>query len=86
MRSSYLSLVKQRQQRMNDLQRSVRLQDPSTKPRSSPAQTGRKVAIYFLAVLIVSAMIVWFGFLGWGILAVLQWLLDCVKNFWMMYF
>jgi hypothetical protein len=43
---------------------------------------GRKVAIYFLAILIVSAMIVWFGFLGWGFIAILQRLLDCVKDFW----
>jgi hypothetical protein len=71
---------------MNNLQRSVKLQEPSTKPRSSSAQTRRKVAIYFLAVLIVSAMIAWFGFLGWGFVAILQWLLDCIKNFWTVYF
>jgi hypothetical protein len=71
---------------MNDLQRSIKLQDPSTKPRSSSTQTGRKVAIYFLAVLIVSAMIAWFGFLGWGFIAIFQWLLDCIKNFWTIYF
>jgi hypothetical protein len=71
---------------MNDLQRSVKLQDPSTKPRSSSAQTGRKVVIYFLALLIASAMIAWFGFLGWGFIAILQWSLDFIKNFWTMYF
>jgi hypothetical protein len=71
---------------MNDLQRSVKPQHPSTTPWSSSAQTGRKVAIYFLAVLIVSAMIAWFGFLGWGFIAILQWLLDCIKNFWATYF
>jgi hypothetical protein len=71
---------------MNDLQRSVKLPDPSTKPRSSSAQMGRKVGISFLAVLIVSAMIAWFVFLGWGFIAILQWLLDCIKNFWTIYF
>jgi hypothetical protein len=30
-------------------------------------------------------MIVWFSFLGWGFIALLQWLLDCIKNFWMSY-
>jgi hypothetical protein len=68
---------------MSDLQRSVRLQDPSAKSRLSSTQTGRKVAIYLLAVLIVSVMIVWFGFLGWGFVAVLQRALDWVKDFWM---
>ena len=67
---------------MNDLQRSVRLQDPAIKSRLSSAKTGRKVAIYFLAALIVSVMIVWLGFLGWGFIAMLQWLLDYIKNFW----
>ena len=71
---------------MNDLQRSVKPQDTSTTPRSSSAQTVRKVAIYVLVVLIVSAMIAWFGFLGWGFIAILQWLLDCIKNFWTTYF
>jgi hypothetical protein len=42
----------------------------------------RKVAIYFLAALIVSVMIVWFGFLGWGFVAALQGLLDWVKDIW----
>jgi hypothetical protein len=65
---------------MNDLQRSVKIPNPSTKSLLSSAQTGRKVAIYFLAVLIVSVMIVWFSFLGWGFIAMLQWLLDCIKN------
>jgi hypothetical protein len=43
---------------------------------------GRKVAITFLAILIASVMIVWFGFLGWGVIAALQGLLDCIKDFW----
>jgi hypothetical protein len=47
----------------------------------SSAKTGRKVAICFLAALIVSVMIVWLSFLGWGFIAMLQWLLDYIKNF-----
>ena len=48
-------------------------------------QTGRKATIFALAVLIVTVMIVWFSFLGWGLIAILQWLLDCFKNFWTTY-
>jgi hypothetical protein len=65
---------------MNDLQRSAK--EPSTKARLSFPQTGRKVAIYFLAALIVSVMIAWFGFLGWGFVAMLQRLSDYVKDLW----
>jgi hypothetical protein len=67
---------------MNDLQRSVKSQNPAIKSRFSSANTGRKVAICFLAALIVSVMIVWLSFLGWGFIAMLQWLLDYIKNFW----
>jgi hypothetical protein len=69
---------------MNDLQRSVKSQKPPIKSRLS-AQTGQKLTICFLAALIATVMIVWFSFLGWGFIAILQWLLDCIKNFWMSY-
>jgi hypothetical protein len=49
------------------------------------AQPGQKITICLLAALIVTVMIVWFSFLGWGFIAILQWLLDCVKNFWISY-
>jgi hypothetical protein len=62
---------------MNDLQRSAKL---STMARLLSPQTGRRVAIYFLAALIVSVMIAWFGFLGWGFVAILQRPLDYVKD------
>jgi hypothetical protein len=68
---------------MSDLQRSARLQHRPAKSRLSSAQTARKVAIYFLAVLIASVMIVWFGFLGWGFVAILQRALDWARDFWM---
>jgi hypothetical protein len=70
---------------MNDLQR-VDLQDPTIKPRLSPARTGKKVAICLLAALIASVMIAWLAFLGWGIVELLQWLSACIKNFWATYF
>jgi hypothetical protein len=74
---------------MNDLQRSVKsridLPDSSAKFRLSK-QSGRKAAIYGVALLTVLVMAAWFGFLGWGIVAMLQWLLECTKNLWTMHF
>jgi hypothetical protein len=69
---------------MNDLQQSIKLQGPSIKSRLSSGKISRKVAICVLAVLIVSVMIVWFGFLGWGFVAMVQWLLDRIRSFWAM--
>jgi type VI protein secretion system component VasF len=66
---------------MSDLQRPA-LRHPPANSRLSSTQSGRKLAIYFLAVLIVSVMVVWFGFLGWGFVAILQRALDWVKDFW----
>jgi hypothetical protein len=67
---------------MLDFQRAVEVQDPPAKSsRLSSAQTGRKVTICLLAALIVSVMIVWFGFLGWGFVTILQRLLDSAKDF-----
>jgi hypothetical protein len=70
---------------MNDLQR-VDLKDTAIKPRLSPARRARKVTIYLLATLIVTAMIAWLGFLGWGVIGLLQWLLACTKSFWTTHF
>jgi hypothetical protein len=70
---------------MNDLQR-VDLQEPTTKVRHSPARPRRQVVIYLLATLIVSVMIAWFAFLGWGMIELLQWLSACIKSFWTKYF
>ena len=67
---------------MNDLPRAVRLQDPPTRIRVSSAQRGRRATIYFLATLIVSTMILWFGFLGWGFFAMSATLMDIVRNIW----
>jgi hypothetical protein len=69
---------------MNDLRR-VDPQDPTFKPGLPHARTGKKVAVCLLATLIGSAMIAWVGFLGWGIVEVLQWLSACIKTFWTTY-
>jgi hypothetical protein len=75
---------------MSDLQPAVKqhveLQDPSIKSGLSGTRFGRKVAICVLAIVIVLAMIAWFGFLGWGVVAILRWLLDCTRNLWTNYF
>jgi hypothetical protein len=64
---------------MNDPRR-VELRS-SIRARSPSAQAGRKVATGFLAGFIISVMIVWFGFLGWGVVATFEWLLDHIKGF-----
>lgn len=43
---------------------------------------GRKLATAFLVMLIISVMIVWFGFLGWGVVALIQWVSDHIKSIW----
>jgi hypothetical protein len=71
--------------RMNDFQRTIShvdLQNTSAKSRFSSKQSGRKVAIYGLAILIVSVMAGWLGFLGWGFISMSQWLWDWTKNLW----
>jgi hypothetical protein len=64
---------------MNGPQR-VNLQDPVLKPRFSRERTGRKIAVVGLAMFILLVMITWLGFLGWGAVASLQWLLGFLKN------
>jgi hypothetical protein len=59
---------------MNDLQRSVKMPGRPGPSRLHPPQAGRKISICLLAAFIVSVMIVWLGFLGWGFIAMLQWL------------
>jgi hypothetical protein len=67
---------------MSDVQQSVEQLAQPTRSGPTAAQTGKKVAVYCLAALILSAMIAWFGLLGWGFLAILQWLWDCIRSFW----
>jgi hypothetical protein len=74
-------LIEQRYQQMSDVQRSVKQLAQPGRSRPAAAQPGRKLAIYSLTALILSAMIAWFGLLGWGFVAMLQWLWDCIKSF-----
>ena len=45
-----------------------------------PLRLGRKVAISFLVALIIIVMIGWFGFLGWGLVEVLQGVAAIIKS------
>jgi hypothetical protein len=45
-----------------------------------PLRLGRKVAISFLVALIIIVMIGWFGFLGWGLVEVLQGVVAIIKS------
>jgi hypothetical protein len=67
---------------MSDAQQTVEQLARPTRSRPTAAQTSKKVVIYCLTALILSAMIAWFGLLGWGFVAILQWLWDCIKSFW----
>jgi hypothetical protein len=64
---------------MSKLQQSIQQLEPSTRSRSAVAQIGRQVTIYLLSAFIIVVMVVWFGFLGWGVFAFLQWLFEWFK-------
>lgn len=57
------------------------MKDLQQAAKSTTKHTGRRVSFYALALLMVLAMVVWLGFLGWGFLAILKQLLDFVKGF-----
>jgi hypothetical protein len=67
--------------RMNNL-KPVDLQDPRIKSGQSPARIGKKIAICSLVVLIVTIMVVWFAFLGWGAIEILRSLAVGVQKLW----
>ncbi len=64
---------------MSKLQQYIQQLEPSTKSRSAVTQLGRQVAVYLLSAFIIVVMVVWFGFLGWGAFAFLQWLFESIK-------
>jgi fatty acid desaturase len=70
---------------MNSL-RPVDLQDPRIKlqkPRAEPrTRKGRKIVIALLVGLIVTVMVVWFGFLGWGMVEILRAFTGLVSVLW----
>ncbi len=70
---------------MNNLQ-PVDLQGARIKAQSLSTTMSRKVVIGFLATLIVSTMIVWLGFLGWGIVEILRSLAGWITSLWTIFF
>ena len=54
------------------------------KGRFSLTGARRGLSIALLIVLIVSVMIAWFGFLGWGLIELLRSLVGFVKHLWSM--
>lgn len=58
------------------------LQPVDLKARSTSARTSRKIVIGLLGGLIVSVMIVWVGFLGWGVVEALKKIAAFVVSLW----
>ena len=52
------------------------------KARVSRASARRGLFVWFLIVLIVSVMIAWFGFLGWGLIEFLRSLIGFAQYLW----
>jgi len=59
----------------------LNLQDPRVKLRSS-SRASRKMVIGFLIALIITVMIVWLGFLGWGVVEMLRALASLIGDLW----
>ena len=70
---------------MNDL-KPIDLKDPRIQSRSSARATRRRITIGLLATVIVTAMIVWLGFLSWGLLEILRAIGSYVAKLWSMIF
>jgi hypothetical protein len=70
---------------MNEFPR-VDLQDPSIKPRLSLKPKGTNLVIILLAALLVTVMIAWLAFLGWGLVELLQRLAFWVADLWAAHF
>jgi len=52
------------------------------KARFSRPSARRGLFVWFLIVLIVSVMIAWFGFLGWGLIEFLRSLIGFAEYLW----
>jgi hypothetical protein len=59
----------------------LNLQDPRVKLRSS-SRASHKMVLGFLIALIITVMIVWLGFLGWGMLEMLRALASLIGDLW----
>ena len=59
---------------------------PHNQAKARPSFTGarRGLSIALLAAFIISVMIAWFGFLGWGLIELLRSLVGFVKHLWSM--
>ena len=66
---------------MNSL-RPVDLEGAGIKARSYSTPISKKVLVGLLAALIVLAMVVWLGFLGWGMMELLRSIMVGVKPLW----
>jgi len=66
---------------MNDL-KPIDLKDPRIKPGSPSGATMRRIAIALLVTIIFTAMIVWLGFLSWGLLELLRAVGSYVTKLW----
>jgi hypothetical protein len=66
---------------MNNLS-PVDLKDPRIKTQPSSGRAVRNLLIALLIVLIVSVMIVWIGFIGWGVVEVLKAIGIWIRNLW----
>jgi hypothetical protein len=62
--------------------RPIDLKDPRIGARPSSARTGKKFVVGLLVVLIVSVMITWVGFLGWGVVEILRTMLTGIGSLW----
>jgi hypothetical protein len=62
--------------------RPVDLKYPNLKARSSSVGTSKRLLIGLLAALIVSVMIVWVGFLGWGVVEALSTIVAFMRSLW----
>jgi hypothetical protein len=70
---------------MNNLQ-PVDMRGARIKTRSLSNPISKKVVMGLLATMIASAMIVWLGFLGWGIVEILRSLAACFRSLWTTFF
>lgn len=77
----YSSRDKMVKLRMNDLS-PLPLPDPQSKARSVSARRTRRAVVGLLVGLIAVAMIVWLGFLGWGVVELVRALASLMKNAW----
>lgn len=53
----------------------------AAKPRARAALTGGTLSVVGMAALIFVVMVLWFGFLGWGLFAFASWLSGFVQAF-----